>query len=786
MRAGMVSATLVHINSQGCTSPKFLLNTENQDSMSVSTTPVDVSDEQVTILKDILLGHFAKTEVELANQTQRINEVPDSKVPGYSSVYRNAAVPIEGEISAYIDPAFDNYYTFLEACFKLFGNKRALGERKFNNTVPNGWDEFYTYETYDEVRAHKDNLGAGIIQVVTNHKFYESKILANLPTFEGLNNDKPHRWVVSLLSSNRREWVLTDFACQSYSLCNTALYDTLGADTTAYILDLTKSPVVVCSRDQILRLIQLKKQFPDKLSTLLVIVSMDRLDIQQDYPLFSLAGNVDINLYDFEQVENLGANFPIAKTPVGRDDIYTISFTSGTTGMPKGVVVPQRMILAGLTFCFMNFYADSTNVFETEIRYLTFLPLTHIYERQSFAFTFIRGIVVGFPSSNVPAESLLSDLKTIKPHAFIAVPRVFTKFEASLKEAISQPGLKAWLVRKVTENREAVQSSEDHARGDLLLYDKIITSKLRSALGFDNVVYTVTGSAPISPETVKFLKAILNVGVRQGYGLTESFAGVTISLPYEANPGSSGPIGNTIEICLRDLPSMNYTHDDPDGVPKGELMLRGPQVFDNYYLRPKETEESFNKDGWFHTGDVAKIEKDGKLSIVDRVKNFFKLSQGEYITPERIENVYLSSCPMITQIFVHGDSTQSYLIAIVGFEPQLLKNFVNKGKLPANIKAKINGLEGDALFKEVNSNSFIKQYLVKGLNSLACIEKNGVNTLHGFEKIHNLEADFMPLKVEDNTVTPTMKLKRNIAAKHFRKVLDKLYAEGSLIKGAKV
>lgn len=206
---------------------------------------------------------------------------------------------------------------------------------------------------------------------------------------------------------------------------------------------------------------------------------------------------------------------------------------------------------------------------------------------------------------------------------------------------------------------------------------------------------------------------------------------------------------------------------------KGEVQLRGSQVFRGYYKNPQETSRALGEDGWYSTGDVGFIDSKGRLSIIDRVKNFFKLAQGEYIAPEKIESVYLSSCPYLTQISVHGDSLQTFLVAVIGLELDITAPIIHK-KIP-----ELRGFSGKDLVDEINKSRAHRKALIVLINSF-------IEGLQGFEKIHNLYVGIEPLKVTDDTITPTLKVKRANAAKHFRKILENLYEEGSLIKVEKL
>ena len=198
-----------------------------------------------------------------------------------------------------------------------------------------------------------------------------------------------------------------------------------------------------------------------------------------------------------------------------------------------------------------------------------------------------------------------------------------------------------------------------------LLINTRLTNFTREIVGYDNIKWVQTASAPLTSFTLVYLKASLNMGIRQQYGLTESGAAITSTDDYEAKAGSCGTILPTGQLKLRSVKDMGYSIDRLEG----EVMLQGPQMFKGYYYNKEETDNSIDEDGWFHSGDIARIDpKTGRVSIIDRVKNFFKMQQGEYVSPEKIENRYLSSNPQITQLYVHGNSLQAYLVGIVGVE----------------------------------------------------------------------------------------------------------------------
>ncbi|GEQ72811.1 hypothetical protein JCM33374_g6499 [Metschnikowia sp. JCM 33374] len=635
----------------------------------------------------------------------------------------------------------------------------------------------YVSTTFADVDEQKRHFGAGILHVL-QHSPYKNvaleshgKIDAHASKFHSYNA-QDLSFVLTIFSSNRAEWVVTDLACVAYSITNTVLYDTLGPNASEYILNLVESPIVVTSIAHIETILSLKEKHPKELDALICVVSMDPLNCRsaaEARALVERARNCKIEVYDFSQVSGIGKIFPHPELPPTPESVYTISFTSGTTGSrPKGVVLTHETAAAGITFtiCNVPYLRDDVEI--------VFLPLAHIFERQSLAHNLATGGMCGFPQMNGSPQTLLEDLRILKPKHMSNVPRVYTKLEAAIKNATihSDSPLKKTIFSHVVQTKMGRQTA-DGVKGSHLVYDALFIKKVRKLLGFENMNHCITGSAPISPSTIKFMKAALNIGFSQGYGLTESFAGMSFGDPNEKAADSCGAPGVTCEIRVRELPSMGYTLNEPRG-PMGELQLRGPQIFSHYYKNEEETKKSFDGE-WFSTGDVARIDKHtGRIYIVDRVKNFFKLAQGEYVTPEKIENVYLSSNSILTQCFAHGDSTQSFLVAVVGVDKEKAVSFLRK-----HCGSPVSALASDdAVLTEINKPGNRK--LLLG------ILNENVNGLSGFEKIKNLYVEFEPLTLERDVITPTVKLKRPIAAKFFRAQIDAMYEEAVSKAGPKL
>ncbi|KAG5421416.1 hypothetical protein I9W82_000506 [Candida metapsilosis] len=696
------------------------------------------------------------------NLTGKALPLPGTEQPGFSPIYRNAYS--QKELYSVPYPGITTLYETFELSVANNGNKPCAGHRVKN---ADGTFGKYVWEDYKTIQKRRNNLGSGLFFVLQNNPYKTDSEAHQKLKYDPLSDDS---FVLTIFSHNRPEWLIADLTSAAYCITNTALYDTLGPDTSKYILSLTECPVVLCSKDKIKTLVKLKEENPEELSNLICIVSMDDLTTE-DASLKNYCHDHKISLFDYRQVEKLGENNPLAPIPPKPDTNFTITFTSGTTGAhPKGVLLTHENAVSGITFLFSAMAIPKSD----PIMY-SFLPLAHIYERQSIHFSTALGAAIGFPQGPSPL-TLLEDIQVLEPSFLALVPRVLTKLEAGIKAQTvnndEKPILKSLFTKAV--NAKLTSQSDpanENTNPPHLLYDRVL-ALLRKKLGMKNLVGFVSGSAPISPETVKFLKASLNCGGGQGYGLSETFAGIMASSIYETEASSCGPVCVTSEVKTRDLPAMGYTSAD-EGGPRGELLVRGPQVFQGYYKNPEETSKCFDEEGWFYTGDVARIDaKTGRTYIIDRVKNFFKLAQGEYVTPERIENTYLSCFPYISQMFVHGDSLRTYLVGVVGLDPVAITQYIkNRHHETINDPADL-----VRFFQDPKR----KRELLIDMNASVG------NTLQGFEKLHNIEVDVEPLSVEKNLITPTMKIKRPICTKYFRETLDKLYEEGSLIKNDKL
>ena len=273
-----------------------------------------------------------------------------------------------------------------------------------------------------------------------------------------------------------------------------------------------------------------------------------------------------------------------------------------------------------------------------------------------------------------------------------------------------------------------------------------------------NVRLMLTGSAPISGEVLDFLKICFCCPLAEGYGMTETSAGSVLVRIGDPKCGYvGGPVCN-VKIRIKDIPEMNYYSTSTP--PKGEVCFKGPSIMKAYYKNEEKTAEMLSEDGWLFSGDVGEVQPSGAIKIVDRAKNIFKLSQGEYIAPEKLENEYIKS-EYIAQIWIHGDSLHDYIMMFVNLDQDKMKMW-----------AKQNGVDCNATL--CNSDALRKLIW----NDVMKIAKE--NKFNSLEKPKQMMLLFDPWTTESDILTPTMKLKRNVAKTRYAADVTRMYEEGPL------
>ncbi|CAK7223625.1 medium-chain fatty acid-CoA ligase faa2 [Sporothrix curviconia] len=670
--------------------------------------------------------------------------VPNSATPNRSAVYRHWRFrdsPLLETLESDVATLHDSF----ESSVKHRGNKQFLGWRPWNPATK-AYDEKYVWMTYAEAAVRRKNLGAGLVEI---HKQ------------NGVHTDKH---AIGLWCQNRPEWQLTDLAAMSQSLYNVSLYETLGPDTTEYIINHAELACVVASLAHIPTLLKLAPRTP----TLKIIVSVDPLDagepegLSKGSLLTKMASDHGVKIYSMTEVEEIGLRSGRPMRPPAKTDITTINYTSGTTGAPKGVVLKHGNMLAAISS------GRSSGFMTPNDTHMSYLPLAHIYGRMADWSAISLGARIGYFRGDI--VGLVDDMKILRPTGLFSVPRLYNKFNSAIRSAtVEAEGFKGALSRRAVDAKLAnMRLPAGKATNHHALYDRIWSPKVRKAVGLDRAVSMVSGSAQLDPDVQTFLRAAFGINFLQGYGMTETCAVGSVQVRGDMTTGNIGGPQAGCEFCIESVPEFEYTVDDKPN-PRGELLVRGPIVFSEYYKNPEETSRVVEADGWFHTGDIVEVNSLGLFSIIDRKKNVLKLAQGEYVSPERIENVYLGACTLLQSAFVHGDPIEAALVAVFGLEPEAFAPFASK--VLGGDKATIAPTDREALQKAAQDPR-VRAAMQKIIDGIGKKHK-----FNGFEKVRNVYLALDPFTVDNDLLTPTLKLKRPQAARAFRKEIDQLYAE---------
>ena len=477
--------------------------------------------------------------------------------------------------------------------------------------------------------------------------------------------------------------------------------------------------------------------------SLKIIVSLDPLDAGEPEThtkaavLNQIAAEHGIKIYSMAEVEEIGARSGRAMRAPVRDDLCTINYTSGTTGMPKGVVLTHGSAVAANTSGRCGGSVTSKDV------HISYLPLAHIYGRMIDGIALAEGASIGFFRGDI--LGLVDDMKILQPTGFISVPRLFNRFNSAIRVAtIEADGVRGALSRRVIATKKAqMKQPVGKASNTHFLYDRIWTPKVKAAVGLNRAHAMISGSAQLDPDVQEFLRAAFANNFNQGFGMTETYAVGTIQANGDFTTGNIGAPMPCMEVCLESVPEFNYTVDDKPN-PRGEILLRGPALFSEYYKNEDETKKTLEADGWFHTGDIAEIDSMGRLKIVDRKKNVLKLAQGEYISPERIENVFLGNTPVVGSAYVHGDPQQSSLVAIFGIDPENFAPFASK------IMGQTIAQTDEAALKAATKDLKVRKAFLQILDKIARKHK-----FNSFERVRNVHLDIEPFSIDNGLITPT-------------------------------
>ncbi|XP_076025837.1 long-chain-fatty-acid--CoA ligase 1-like [Genypterus blacodes] len=608
------------------------------------------------------------------------------------------------------DDATTMYEFFLRGA-RVSNNGACLGSRKPKQP--------YEWLSYSEVKERTENLGSAFL-----HRGHSK-------------TTDPH---IGIFSQNRPEWTISELACYTYSLVSVPLYDTLGTEAITYIVDKASISTIVCDVESKVNLVL--ECVKDKTHSVKTIVLMQ----SPSEELVSRGQQAGIQIISLLEMEAIGKANHQQPVPPQPEDMAVICFTSGTTGSPKGAMLTHGNIVCNCS-AFIKVTEIECPLSPSDV-HISYLPMAHMFDRVVQGVMFVQGAKIGYFQGDI--RLLMDDMLTLKPTVFPVVPRLLNRmYDKIFGQANSS--LKRWVLGYAFRQKEAEMKNGIVRQNSI--WDRLIFRKVQASLG-GHVRLMITGAAPISPAVLTFLRAAIGCQFYEGYGQTECTAGCTLTLPGDWSAGHVGAPLPCNSIKLVDVTEMNYLASNGEG----EVCIKGPNVFKGYLKDPEKTKETIDEDGWVHTGDIGKWLPNGTLKIVDRKKHIFKLAQGEYIAPEKIENVYVRS-DAVAQLYVHGDSLQACLVAVVVPDPDFL---------PAWAKKTL-GLQGS--YQELCDREDVKAAVLQDLVQLG--KEAG---LKSFEQVKAICIHTEMFSVQNGLLTPTLKSKRADLRQHFRPQIDELYA----------
>lgn len=543
---------------------------------------------------------------------------------------------------------------------------------------------------------------------------------------------------LAIMSQSRPHWTWTDLASLSIGAVTVPIYPTLAAPEAQFLVRHSDAVGVFCENDVQLRKIQEAKDLPESLR---FVVLMEGEPKTTDPRFKTLSWNQLLEHGEIQLGKDAQA-LPERIKNLKPEDLATIVYTSGTTGIPKGAMLLHSNIMA---VCEAMHVLVGLN--ENDLA-LSFLPLSHVYERVGGQMISIyEGLVVAFAES---IEQVPKNMIEVRPTVLNGVPRFYEKAYQRIQVEIRKlPKPQQYLIRwamalgkRALHYKKAAQfKHEDHIvnqilKAELRVADRLVFSRIRRRFG-GRLRVMVSGAAPLSPNVQEFFE-IIGLNIVEGYGLTETSAPVACNTPEENHPGTVGKPMPGVEVKIAE---------------DGEILVKGPSIFAGYYKNEEATNAALSN-GWFSTGDIGEIDASGRLKIKDRKKDIIITSNGKHVAPQYIENLFKGE-NLISHILVYGDR-RKYVSALITLSRDGLRAFAEANALPVD--------DLDKLTQHPKVREEVEAVVKRKNEPLANFER--------IKKFVILEHDFT---VENDELTPTFKVKRKVITEKYRALLDSCY-----------
>lgn len=539
---------------------------------------------------------------------------------------------------------------------------------------------------------------------------------------------------VGILSTTRREWAFADLGIICSGLVTVPIYSSSTADDAQYILnDAPCKALFVENRSQLEKIKKFKHQIP----SLKHVITIEDCDHKESFPIKSLREIKKLGEEEFRHDKNAFERIAYEVLP---HDIITIVYTSGTTGVPKGVELTSEQFVSIIKDC-----SEAIDFNENDV-ILSFLPAAHIVARAGDQMGTIGfGLTCAYAES---IEKLSENIEEIRPTFMICVPRIYEKVYAKILSSIQESSpLKQkifnWSMKTGIERSKIIESRLEPSpilRAKYLIADKLVFSKIRAKFG-GRLKFFISGGAPLSSDIARFFHAA-DLLILEGWGLTETTGPVTLNREKFYKFGTVGLPLKDVQIKIAD---------------DGEILIKSKKVFIGYHNKELETEDAL-KDGWFKTGDIGEIDKDGFVKITDRKKDLIVTAGGKNVAPQKIENL-LKTSRFISQVLVHGDR-RKYLSALITINMDPVKQFAKDNNISFNSD---NELRRNPLIHELVEGE------IKKINQL----------LASFETIKRFSILDKDFSIEEGELTPSLKVKRHFCEKRYSDILNKMYTEST-------
>jgi long-chain acyl-CoA synthetase len=585
----------------------------------------------------------------------------------------------------------------------------------------------YKWKSYLQVNDSATNFGRGLREL-------------------GLNP----RNKIGIFADTKEEWMIGVLGCFKQNFPVVTLYANLGDDAISFGISQTEVTHIITTHD----LLPKFKNVLDKTPSVKCVIFIE----DQINPTDCTGYKSGVSVKSFSEVLRLGSKSKVVAEPPCEDDPAIIMYTSGSTGIPKGVVLPHEALITTLKAFHFAIVPHPGDI------YLGYLPLAHILELLSEMTMVCQGIPVGYSSPNTMIDTSTKlkkgtkgDCTILKPTCICAVPLVIERIYKGIKENISKQGqfmerLLAFCYKYKSNYRKLGMQTP--------IMDALIFKKMRAIVG-GRVRFLLSGGAPLSPDIHDYVRCALSVPLVQGYGLTESCACGTIMDDDENSTGGAGPPLQGVLIKLKNWEEGNYrVSDDP---PRGEIVIGGGNIATEYFKLPDKTNADFFKDEsgrrWFCTGDIGEMQADGTLKVVDRKKDLVKLNYGEYVSLGKVESE-LKTSPLVESICVYGDSLTSYCVGLI---------VPNQAKLKALAERYALGYES---FEELCVDAKLNRALLKELSQYGT--KAGLKKFELLGAITIVKEEWTP---DSGLVTAAFKLRRKPIQDFYQKEINLMYGK---------